>query len=204
MDATVFYAWQDDRQSKTCRYLIRDAARAACQRVSDDLSNDFRVTLDEATEGAAGMCDIPNTILEKITECDVFLCDLTFVGEYQGRKKRKMVSSPNVQFELGYAARARGFGCVVGVMNTAHGVVEDQMFDIKRRWAIPYESRDDAEKAEREKIQASLSIEIEKALLAILEKELPVKGQAVEERFAEERRSFEARVRDGQFWGLFL
>ena len=148
------------------------------------------------------MCDIPNTILEKIGKCDVFLCDLTFVGDYQGRKKRKMVSSPNVQFELGYAAHAIGFDRVVGVMNRVHGPPEDQMFDIKRRWVIGYDLPDDADRAEGEKVRACLSIEIEKALLVILEEQLPVKAQAVEERFAEERRSFEARFRDGKFWRM--
>ncbi len=70
MDVTVFYAWQEDRPKKLNRYLIRDAAKAACKRITDDSTNEFAVSLDEATLGTPGMCDIPNTILEKVREWD--------------------------------------------------------------------------------------------------------------------------------------
>ncbi len=66
MNATVFYAWQSDRPSKVNRNLIRGAAEAACKRITEDESNLWNLTLDSDTQGVAGMCDIPNTILEKI------------------------------------------------------------------------------------------------------------------------------------------
>jgi hypothetical protein len=66
MNATVFYAWQSDRPSKVNRNLVRRAAEAACKRITKDESNPWEVNLDSDTQDVAGMCDIPNTILDKI------------------------------------------------------------------------------------------------------------------------------------------
>ena len=97
MDVTVFYAWEDDRPGKVCRYFIRDAAKEACERITSDPSNDWRVSLDEATQGVPGMCDIPNAILEKIRHCEVFLADLTFVGGTDAEGDVQLVSNMTAQ-----------------------------------------------------------------------------------------------------------
>ena len=69
-----------------------------------------------------GMCDIPNTILKKIKRCDIFLCDLTFVGSYTNRASTtKKVSNPNVYFEFGFAVARLGLRRVISVMNAAYG-----------------------------------------------------------------------------------
>ena len=103
MDITVFYAWQSDRPGKVNHYLIRDAARDACERITEDKSNDWTLDLDSDTKGVAGMCDIPNVILKKIKKCDIFLGDLTIVGATPGEHP-KQLPNPNVVIELGYAA----------------------------------------------------------------------------------------------------
>ena len=130
MDITVFYAWQDDQPRKTNRYLIRDAAQAACDEITEDTSNDYTLTLDQDTAGQPGMCDIPNTILEKIRNCNIFLADLTFVGESINKspeEKAQLIPNPNVTLELGYAVGSKatkesdGFDRVIAVMNTAYG-----------------------------------------------------------------------------------
>src|ERR1700722_14723587 len=87
MKMTVFYAWQSDRPGKVNHYLIRDAALAACERITADKSNDWQVSLDSDTQGGAGMCDIPNTILKKIDESDILLADLTLVGQTNDGKQ---------------------------------------------------------------------------------------------------------------------
>jgi hypothetical protein len=66
MDVTIFYAWQTDRPEKVNLDLIRAAALAACERITKDKSNGWRVSLDSDTQGVAGMCDIPNIILKKM------------------------------------------------------------------------------------------------------------------------------------------
>jgi hypothetical protein len=59
MDIKVFYAWQDDRPGKINRYLIRDAAKDACNQINEEHANYCNLSLDESTLGVAGMCDIP-------------------------------------------------------------------------------------------------------------------------------------------------
>lgn len=211
MDVTVFYAWQDDRPGKLNRYLIRDAANDACQRISDDPGNDFTVHLDQDTKGRPGMCDIPNTILEKIRECDVLLADLTFVGTTDPEvTPRKQIPNPNVLMELGYAVGCKatdesdGFERVIGVMNVAYGKPEEQMFDIKRRRPICYELPQDSGKDEIQRARKSLGKHIEAALRTILgEAVLPGKGEIGAQRFQEIRDQFEASVRDGSFHGIY-
>jgi hypothetical protein len=162
------------------------------------------VSLDEATEGVPGMCDIPNTILGKIRACDVFLADLTFVGNTDpAGDEPQLVSNPNVVFELGYAVDAKGFDRILGVMNVAYGEPERQMFDVKRRWAIRYDLPEDSDKPKMEAAERRLSKEIEGALRTILEKVvLPDKGEKALERFQQIRAEFESSIGEGSFHGL--
>jgi hypothetical protein len=75
--------------------LIRDAAVAACERISEDPSNAWRITLDSDTQGQAGMCDIPSTILRKIKQCGIFLADLTLGGD-TAETSAKVIRNPNL------------------------------------------------------------------------------------------------------------
>jgi len=205
MDITVFYAWQDDRPGKYSRYLIRDAAKDACRRISEHPANDYTVALDEATLGVPGMCDIPNTILEKIQACHVFLADLTFVGRTDAVDEGdvQLISNPNVLFEFGYAVHAKGFDRILGVMNVAYGEPERQMFDVKRRWAVTYSLAENSGSSELQPARKQLSKEIEQALLTILHKSvLPDKGEEASQRFERIRTEFESSVRQGSFHGL--
>ena len=145
MRAKIFYAWQLDSDRKQNKQLIQSAAEAACKRISDSDENSWEVTLDMDTSNTPGMCDIPNTILRKIADCDVFLCDLTLVGETDGGGK-KMPNS-NVVFELGFAANALSFEAIVGVYNKSVHEPTEQIFDIKRRNAIGYQVGGDLKKS---------------------------------------------------------
>ncbi len=212
MDVTVFYAWQDDRPGKCNRYLIRDAAKDACKRITEDASNDFNVRLDQDTAGRPGMCDIPNTILEKIRECNVLLADLTFVGKTDPASRRdKQISNPNVLMELGYAVGSKaadesdGFERVIGVMNTAYGKPEDQMFDVKRRRPITYKLPETSDGTTVRQAEKSLSEDLEKALIIIFNEAVkPGKEETGTGRFLEIRDQFEQSIRDGSFHDLFL
>ncbi len=211
MDVTVFYAWQDDRPGKCNRRLIHDAAEAACKRITDDPANDFEVRLDQDTAGRPGMCDIPNTILEKIRDCDVLLADLTFVGTTDPEvTPRKQIPNPNVLMELGYAVGCKatdesdGFDRVIGVMNVTYGKPEEQMFDIKRRRPISYELPEGSDKEQVQRARKSLSKDTENALRTILnEAVLPAEGEAGAKRFQDIRDQFEESVKDGSFFGIF-
>jgi hypothetical protein len=167
MNATVFYAWQSDRPSKINRNLIRNAAEAACQRITNDESNNWIVKLDSDTQGVAGMCDIPSTILDKITKCDIFLADLTFVGETDDEKQ--YMPNCNVIFELGFAARCLSFDSLVGVVNEAYGKIDGQIFDIKKRSSLYYSVSEEDDSTRIEKQQQYLSTQLEEVFRITLE-----------------------------------
>ena len=163
MDVTVFYAWQSDRPEKLNHHLISDAAKEACARITADPSNDWNVTLDSDTKGTPGMCDIPNTILEKIRKCDIFLADLTLVGETASTSPKHLPNA-NVVFELGYAARQLSFKAMIGVVNEAFGKVEGQVFDIKRRACLKYTAAEATTNPERKKAQDTLIKRLEEVI----------------------------------------
>ena len=170
MEATIFYAWQADRPGTTNRYLIRDAAKAACDRITRDAATTWSVTLDSDTQGVAGMCDIPNTILEKIRNCDVFLADLTFVGRTDdAREGQKQMPNANVLFDLGFAAKCHGFDALVGVVNEAFGAMKGQVFDIKRRASLTYNLPEHADADSRKRERDRLSQDVESVLRTTLD-----------------------------------
>jgi hypothetical protein len=168
MDITVFYAWQSDRPGKLNHHLIRDAVQEACDRISADAENDWKVTLDSDTQGTPGMCDIPNTILEKIRKCDIFLADLTLVGKTDSQPPQAL-PNVNVVFELGYAARHLGFKALVGVVNEAFGKVEGQVFDIKRRACLKFSAEPSASKPDLKSVADKLSKELERIIRATIQ-----------------------------------
>jgi hypothetical protein len=168
MDVTVFYACQSDRPEKLNHYLIRDAAREACNRITADSNNDWSVNLDSDTQGTPGMCDIPNTILQKIWKCDIFLADLTLVGKTESEQP-KLLPNTNAVFELGYAAKHLGFKALIGVVNEAFGKVEGQVFDIKRRACLKYSAGASDPKLDLRRIADKLSKELEKIIRGTIE-----------------------------------
>ncbi|WNG53588.1 hypothetical protein F0U59_01360 [Archangium gephyra] len=134
---TVFYAWQSDIEPASHgSAFIRNALRSAITKIEEQLGDGTRVMLDEATRDEIGSPDIPQTIFRKISECDVFIGDLSTINKDSpgGRK----VQNPNVLIELGHAAALLGWSRVLIVMNRAFGGPEDLPFDVDRRRAIPF------------------------------------------------------------------
>lgn len=132
----IFYSWQSDLPKQTNQHAIRRALRHACDRIEDD--GDIKLKLDEATRGTSGSPNIPATILEKISSCDLFVCDLTTINSSAGEKFRK-TPNPNVIFELGYAVSILGWSRVLMLFNKNFGKFPDDLpFDIDRHRATPY------------------------------------------------------------------
>lgn len=208
MKATVFYAWQSDRPNKVNRNVIRDAAEEACRRITEDSSNPWDLTLDSDTQGVAGMCDIPNTILEKIDTCSMFLADATFVGRTDDAQGEQQMPNSNVLFELGFAAGRLGFAPLIGVVNEAFGSIEGQVFDIKRRASLTYSLPRDADPSTVAKAQDRLSRQLEEVFRTTLETVVaPRMASAKESReqeFKKRQSDFAARVVQGQFHGYAM
>ena len=222
MPFTVFYAWQSDRDPDTCRFFIRDAAKAAIRQVAAEAKVTSAPAFDHATQGETGMVHIAETIKRKIKGCGVFLADLTFVGTYhthggKGMRRRKRVTNANVGIELGYAMRVKHPKQFVLVMNTRHGPPEDLPFDLKHySFPIQYALADGTHRTDPafKAAQQKLTKEIADALRAIIKANVigRMGKQAREQREAEERqlaqraeerwKGFEEKFRSEGFRGI--
>ena len=95
---TIFYSWQSDTKDSS-RKIIEKALAEAKKKLLDNKG--ISIETDHSTLGEGGMPSIDQTILRKIDNCDIFLCDLTPVVKYEkeegnGNTINKQVPNPNV------------------------------------------------------------------------------------------------------------
>lgn len=79
---------------------------------------DDQFLLDKDTQGVPGMPPISEVIFDKITNCGIFVPDLSFVGSTQ---KGRALPNPNVLIEYGWALNSLGYQRIVPVLNSAFG-----------------------------------------------------------------------------------
>src|SRR5262245_54609267 len=106
---TVFYSWQSDTPSNLNRNFIEKALAEALKSLRSDATlesalRDVTVELDKDTKGVPGSPPITDTILRKIEDCAVFVCDLTFVGKsiedlVGSSTEPRLFPNPNVLIE---------------------------------------------------------------------------------------------------------
>jgi hypothetical protein len=123
MSLTVFYSWQSDSPKETNRNFIESVLRKAIERLGRDVElqeslRDEQVVLDKDTKGVPGTPPIVDTILNKISNCSVFVPDLTFVGHTNAGR---LIPNPNVLIEYGWALKVLGHTSIVPLMNSAFG-----------------------------------------------------------------------------------
>jgi hypothetical protein len=167
----VFYSWQSDLRSATHRNLIRTALTDAITELSDelDVEDAERPEVDEATKNEVGMVDIAATILRKISGSAAFVADLSPIGKAGGGR---VVSNPNVVFELGYAYANPGPQAIVGVMNTISYSPEQLPFDVRGKRILQYSLADDASDKTRRAVRLQLKKDFVDALRLILKQQI--------------------------------
>lgn len=174
----VFWSWQSDTPEKHNKFLVRDALKAALELAAADLdlTEAERPEVDHDTKGEPGLVAIVDTIFEKIQAAELFVGDVTFVGQ---TASGKMLPNPNVMIELGHAITSLGPSRILLVMNHAYGgKPEDLPFDLRHRRApIAFTLPKDATSGER---KAALE-QLTKDLAAALK---PSLGQVIQERAA--------------------
>ena len=107
----VFFSWQRDTNRN--EYKIIESALNQAKKELKRLYG-YEIEIDHSTLGDVGMPTIDVTILRKIEEADVFVCDITPVTSYDVKRANgldaiKQVPNSNVLIELGYAMSAIGF-----------------------------------------------------------------------------------------------
>lgn len=161
---TVFYSWQSDLDTKTCRNFIERALLKAIEQIQDAELEDAdrpddgpgrgavdtqELTLDKDTVGVPGSPPIAETIFKKIEQAALFVPDLTSVVQ---RRDGRLCSNPNVLIEYGWALKCLSYSRIIPVMNTAYGAptAANLPFDmVHLRHPITYHCPADATDAER-------------------------------------------------------
>lgn len=164
----IFYSWQSDLPNSTNRNFIEDALKKA---VNDMKKNgDFLVdpVIDRDTAGVPGSPNIAETILHKIDEAQVFVCDISIINN-QFSDKSRATPNPNVLFELGYAVKSLGkTERIILVMNTAFGKPEMLPFDLKMQRVTTYNIPQDATPEKRLEEKKNLAKRLKQAVAAII------------------------------------
>ncbi len=164
---SIFYSWQSDLDKKYNRYAIEASLKEAQKRLK---AESICVDIDQATRGEVGTPDIVETILKKITQSEVFVCDVTYINHdckcLRGDSTLRRTPNPNVLFELGYALRILGWERVLIILNTDYGKIDDLPFDLNKRLVLSYSCN---ETNKRESIQ-KLSGDLKSRIIAIIEK----------------------------------
>lgn len=152
IECKVFYSWQSDLKGATNRNFIQTALENAAKTLRADDTIQVEPVIDRDTSGVPGSPDIANTILTKIDQARIFVCDVSIINSGEGTRP---TPNPNVLIELGYAIRALGADRVIMVMNTAFGRPEALPFDLRMRRITTYHMPVDASEraGERKKLE---------------------------------------------------
>ena len=161
MSTSVFYSWQSDSPSGTNRNFIESVLTKAIEKISGDVDleeamREEGVVLDKDTKGVPGSPPIVDTILNKISQCAVFVPDLTFVGRTDAGR---LIPNPNVLIEYGWALKVLGHASIVPIMNTAFGEPSNDTlpFDMRHlRRPTTYCLKPDADTATKNKVRDDL------------------------------------------------
>lgn len=167
MEIKIFYAWMSDNSipNNVNRSFIQTALERAAKTICNDDSIQVVPVIDRDTWDVAGTPSIPQTILQKIDECHIFVCDVTIIN---AKSRFRPTPNPNVLFELGYALNKLGWNKIIMVMNEAFGKIDKLPFDLEKRrttlYNVPVNIEEKAQ--ERNKLEKQL----EGAIRLIMEK----------------------------------
>ncbi len=165
MNFSIFWSWQSDTRANCNRTIIHDCIKDAMESISKNTKNITEYEIYESTVGVSGTPSITEVIIDRITNSNVYIADLTLVGKIS---EEKMTPNPNVLVELGFAASQLGWGNVITVMNTHFGDVDKLPFDLKnRRFPLTYSSSPD--ETDRQELKRSLTKEIKKSLSSAID-----------------------------------
>jgi hypothetical protein len=170
----IFWSWQSDRSQNVCKHFVRQALDEAVKHLSEtpEINDSKRpieqedtadISVDQDTQGEAGMVDISATILKKIEQSAVFVADITTIGMSESGRQ---MANPNVLIELGYAMKCLPAGRILLIANAAWRFHPEKLpFDIRhRRGPITYKLKRDADAEHRRQVLRELVDDLESAL----------------------------------------
>lgn len=155
---TIFYSWQSDLSKDTNQNGIRLSIKSAIPMV-EEFFDEIHLQHDEATRNVSGSPDITKEIFRKITSSDIFICDLTPIGESIDKKKK--LPNPNVLIELGYAVAELGWERIILLFNTNFGKIPDDLpFDVSKHRVTPFSITEKSDKTGKKELSNVLNLAI--------------------------------------------
>ncbi len=164
MKKNIFYSWQSDLSDN--RKLIEDALKEAVKELKKEDILAVEPVVDRALKGAAGAVRIDHDILDRITQCAIFIGDVTLVTapDHAGRP----APNPNVLLELGYAVAKHSWQRVILPFNESYGEKHELPFDLEKNRLLRFTLPTDCDRESTKKVLADLVIDFKKAIEAIL------------------------------------
>jgi hypothetical protein len=161
---SIFYSWQSDLPKETNQNGIRQCLRTSLNLVEENFE-DYRLEIDEATRNTTGSPNIPQSIFNKISRCEIFICDVSIINSKTNDLKK--TPNPNVLIELGYAIASVGWDRIIMLFNLESGnFPNDLPFDIDRHRTSPYRIKSKDDKSGKNELVKLLKIAIEPILKA--------------------------------------
>lgn len=137
MKLTIFYSWQSDIEFNN--KAIRESLRSSANDL-ERLDGFPFLEIKDSTSNLIGATRIPDSILADISASDIFICDLSIVGQSHDQKRK--IPNPNVLIELGFAISKLGWSRIVVLFNGEFGDITDVPFDIEKRSVLLYKIKD--------------------------------------------------------------
>jgi len=186
MKLTIFYSWQENTDKNLNKNFIRDCINLSVTNIKNQGQlKGIQFEIQESTSNLPGTPDVNSIIEQRISDCDIFIGDLSFVNAYSclekiirkvSRKKLQYFINNNVYGEFNRALSCLGWEHVIGVTNIVYGDPNENEllipFDTRgKRFLITYELKNEKNK---EKALIELTKKLENAIrlsaLAVIEK----------------------------------
>lgn len=181
MKLVIFYSWQVRTDDKYNKNFIRKCIEKAVKKIEranyPELQN-VQMEVQDSARGIPGSPPIADEIFKRISQCDIFISDLSITdakswlerwGIKLSGKKIQLHQSLNVVNEHGAAREALGLNQMIGVLNKTYGSPNDNdpetiFFDARHlRFPIEYEYNKKKER-EKDKIQDALTADLQTAI----------------------------------------
>jgi len=127
---TVFFSWQTDKKENI--KIIKSELEAQALYMKEKYG--YSIHILDGTRDVPGMPPIERIVMDRINECDVYVCDITPIEEHEvtpvPNRKVKQMPNSSVMIELGYALRCMSYERIIAVAHSGTWHDSELPFDI--------------------------------------------------------------------------
>lgn len=131
----IFYSWQSD--NKVANKTLHKALKTVVNQLKGE---NISIEILEGG-GGEGFISIEDAVRSKIKKCDIFIGDVTPVGNVS--LKNKLLPNPNVMYEMGIATESMTADRIIAVAMAGEWKVEDMPFDFNHYSMLRFAGDDD-------------------------------------------------------------